>query len=258
MPATYLATISELASAAAENPPPPGQGLNYYLWLAEHHRKAGIAQMARASSVGETGLAEDRGGEGGRGVEAMVLHMERAFIELVRAGTLVIETIPMHQDYASELTRDQKANLTANGHEILDNLGMLRAILVDPYEQHSNSAEVVPAVRAVNEQSSSTREADTVETSQSAVLTCGICFDTLSCPVVTLCMHVFCDACIANNFSYSMQCPLCRSPVREPPIRDALLEDELRGAVECGLVSSPEVAGRSSPYTWEETFGSSD
>ncbi|KAJ6467772.1 hypothetical protein C8R45DRAFT_1105883 [Mycena sanguinolenta] len=190
MPPTCLATISELASAAAENPPSPGHELKYYLWLAEEHRKAGTAHMARASSArGELGGERGGGGEEEE-VEAMVLwHMQRAFIELMRAGTLVVETIPMHQDYAAELTGAQKANLTEKGHNILDNLGMLRAVLVDPYDEYSESAaassEVVSAVMAVNEQSSNTREADAaVETKPSAVLTCGICFDTLSCPVV--------------------------------------------------------------------------
>ncbi|KAF8157611.1 hypothetical protein K438DRAFT_1861182, partial [Mycena galopus ATCC 62051] len=40
--------------------------------------------------------------------------MERGFIEFARAATLIVETIPAHRDYATELNGEQKANLTAN------------------------------------------------------------------------------------------------------------------------------------------------
>ncbi|KAF8157631.1 hypothetical protein K438DRAFT_1861217, partial [Mycena galopus ATCC 62051] len=40
--------------------------------------------------------------------------MERGFIEFARAATLIVETIPAHDEYATELNGEQKANLTAN------------------------------------------------------------------------------------------------------------------------------------------------
>ncbi|KAF8157635.1 hypothetical protein K438DRAFT_1986426 [Mycena galopus ATCC 62051] len=105
-PPTRPAMISELAAAAAESPPPPGRELKQYLRLAEAHRKAGVSLMARATGTGG-------GGAGGPGPEAVTLNMERGFIEFARAATLIVETIPAHRDYATELNGEQKANLTA-------------------------------------------------------------------------------------------------------------------------------------------------
>ncbi|KAF8168791.1 hypothetical protein K438DRAFT_244351 [Mycena galopus ATCC 62051] len=148
-PPTRPATISELAAAAAESPPPPGRELKQYLRLAESHRKAGASLMARATGTGG-------GGAGGSGPETVALDMERGFIEFARAATLIVETIPAHRDYATELNGEQKANLTANGHELLQNLGKLKAALVDRYERYARgpgaSGEAVPAFRAAAQQ----------------------------------------------------------------------------------------------------------
>ncbi|KAF7378315.1 MPN domain-containing protein [Mycena sanguinolenta] len=165
-PPTRPATISELASAAAESHAPPGRDLKYYLRLAEQHRKAGLAYAARASAAGGSNTGS-RSGAGN--AEAMALDMERAFIELARAGTLVVETIPTHRDYAGELTGEQKANLTANGHDILENLGKLKGILVDRYERYTKSPaanseaakDAVPAFRAAAAAPPPTRQAST-------------------------------------------------------------------------------------------------
>ncbi|KAJ6467786.1 hypothetical protein C8R45DRAFT_1105896 [Mycena sanguinolenta] len=156
MPPTRPATISELASAAAESPLPPGHDLKYYLRLAEQHRRAGLAYTARASANSGSNASGSGKGASNANAEAVALDMERAFIELARAGTLVVETIPTHRDYAAELSAEQKANLTANGHDILENLGKLKAVLVDRYERYTKSpaasasgaAEAVPAFRA--------------------------------------------------------------------------------------------------------------
>ncbi|KAF8157555.1 hypothetical protein K438DRAFT_1732192, partial [Mycena galopus ATCC 62051] len=154
-PPTRPATISELAAAAAESPPPPGRELKQYLRLAEAHRKAGASLMARATGTG-TGTGTGGGGAGGSGPEAVALDMERGFIEFARAATLIVETIPAHRDYATELNGEQKANLTANGHELLQNLGKLKAALVDRYERYARgpgaSGEAVPAFRAAAQQ----------------------------------------------------------------------------------------------------------
>ncbi|KAJ7705194.1 hypothetical protein B0H16DRAFT_1747381 [Mycena metata] len=79
---------------------------------------------------------------------------------------------------------------------------------------------------------------------------CGICSDTFNRPVITMCMHIFCDACITANFRYSMACPLCRSTITDPPLRDYLFEVELTEAVAAGVVAEPEGVSRKTPYTW--------
>ncbi|CAK8680468.1 unnamed protein product [Clavelina lepadiformis] len=62
---------------------------------------------------------------------------------------------------------------------------------------------------------------------------CCVCLDSLKCPVITRCAHIFCKPCIseviASALGHSM-CPLCRSPVKQeeltemPP--DGKTEDE--------------------------------
>ncbi|KAJ7025270.1 hypothetical protein C8F04DRAFT_1191619 [Mycena alexandri] len=91
-------------------------------------------------------------------------------------------------------------------------------------------------------------------TRNAGLFACGICSDTFRRPVVTLCMHIFCDACIARNFGYSMACPMCRAPIVDPPVRDKLFEDELKEAIEMGIVNRPVVAGRRKPYTWRTSL----
>ncbi|KAJ7623948.1 hypothetical protein DFH06DRAFT_1340271 [Mycena polygramma] len=82
------------------------------------------------------------------------------------------------------------------------------------------------------------------------LFSCCICTDTLNRPVITLCMHVFCDMCISTNFAYSTVCPLCRAEVSDAPMRDSMLEEELARAIERGDVEPSSVAGRRRPYTW--------
>ncbi|KAJ7250519.1 hypothetical protein B0H12DRAFT_1234398 [Mycena haematopus] len=98
---------------------------------------------------------------------------------------------------------------------------------------------------------------------------CAICQDTYMRPVVfvfqhypdsdqavndlpisTLCMHVFCDACISRSLVYSTSCPLCRCPVVDAPMRDRLFESELKAAIEDGIVKKSGAVGRRTPYTW--------
>ncbi|KAJ7033486.1 hypothetical protein C8F04DRAFT_1260997 [Mycena alexandri] len=86
--------------------------------------------------------------------------------------------------------------------------------------------------------------------SEKDLFACGICSDTFNRPVVTLCMHIFCDACITQNFGYSMACPLCRSMITDPPMRDVLFEAELTQAVADGVIAEAEGVSRQSPYTW--------
>ncbi|KAJ7494782.1 hypothetical protein B0H11DRAFT_1910729 [Mycena galericulata] len=74
--------------------------------------------------------------------------------------------------------------------------------------------------------------------------------DTYTRPVVTMCMHIFCDSCLNTNFRYSFACPYCRALITEPPLRDHFLEVELERALEMGLVSAPTGGGRRRPYAW--------
>ncbi|KAJ7266929.1 hypothetical protein B0H12DRAFT_1068156 [Mycena haematopus] len=68
--------------------------------------------------------------------------------------------------------------------------------------------------------------------------------------ISTLCMHVFCDACISHSLAYSTSCPLCRSAIVDPPLRDHLFEEELEAAIDGGIVQMSGAVGRRKPYTW--------
>ncbi|KAK7045219.1 hypothetical protein R3P38DRAFT_190344 [Favolaschia claudopus] len=137
--ATRPATISELAAAAASSPAPPGRDLKYYIRLAETHRKTASAYLARAKQRTD-------------GPDGVGLDMERAFIEFARAATLIVETIPMHREYAGTLNAEQKVNLTQNGQDLLQNLGELKSGLVDRYEYYAKSpqasADAIPVFKA--------------------------------------------------------------------------------------------------------------
>ncbi|KAJ7098816.1 hypothetical protein B0H15DRAFT_945325 [Mycena belliarum] len=61
---------------------------------------------------------------------------------------------------------------------------------------------------------------------------CCICHDTFVNPVVTLCMHLYCDKCIHRNLRESFACPYCRNLITAPPLRDRLFEAELALAIE--------------------------
>ncbi|KAJ6583754.1 hypothetical protein B0H10DRAFT_2067564 [Mycena sp. CBHHK59/15] len=58
-------------------------------------------------------------------------------MRLHRVCTLIFETIPVHRDYGSGLNVEQRANLTANGQDLLPNLGKLKAALVGRYERYT-------------------------------------------------------------------------------------------------------------------------
>ncbi|KAJ7817768.1 hypothetical protein B0H14DRAFT_2601829 [Mycena olivaceomarginata] len=82
-----------------------------------------------------------------------------------------------------------------------------------------------------------------------STLRCPICFDTVCRPVVTLCLHVFCDEWIYKSLrDSSLACPICRVSITQPPEPDAILEGHLERAVAECVVAVPS-GGRSSPYT---------
>ncbi|KAJ7272295.1 hypothetical protein C8J57DRAFT_1467778 [Mycena rebaudengoi] len=78
-------------------------------------------------------------------------------------------------------------------------------------------------------------------------LCCTICLDTVCRPVVTLCMHIFCDECIYNVLRHSsLACPLCRATITEPPEPDTILDRYLEQMIADGTVTGRS-GGRSSP-----------
>ncbi|KAK6977625.1 hypothetical protein R3P38DRAFT_3237038 [Favolaschia claudopus] len=102
------------------------------------------------------------------------------------------------------------------------------------------------------------QSASTVEDDVSELFVCSICLDTFNLPVVTLCMHVFCDACMSRCLDRSNECPMCRRAIIARPIRDELFEDELEVAIEIGSVSAPMSCIRSLPYIWPSLDGDLD
>ncbi|KAJ7828412.1 hypothetical protein B0H13DRAFT_1735801, partial [Mycena leptocephala] len=130
-PPTRPATISELATAAADTSSSNSNvDLKNLLRRAEGYRRTG-------------------------GVTDIGLDLERAFIEYARAATLIVETVPAHREYSTGLNAEQRANLKANGEDILQNLGRLKAALVERYERYMRSGaareDAVPAFIAAQQ-----------------------------------------------------------------------------------------------------------
>ena len=84
-PSRRPATISELTERA-NIPWDESKGLEYHLKSAERYRQEG-KEYARSGD------------------------MENAFVELVKAATIVIEQLPEHPDYIAKLKPDQRHNL---------------------------------------------------------------------------------------------------------------------------------------------------
>ncbi|KAJ7446250.1 hypothetical protein B0H11DRAFT_1930256 [Mycena galericulata] len=82
--------------------------------------------------------------------------------------------------------------------------------------------------------------------------TCCICADTFLQPVVTLCIHIFCERCIRRNFRESFACPQCRAPITSAPLRDHIFETELEAAVDAGYVPAPAAQRRKRAYRWTD------
>ncbi|KAJ7909268.1 hypothetical protein B0H13DRAFT_640697 [Mycena leptocephala] len=145
-PPTRPATISELATAAAETSSSNSNGdLKNLLRRADGHRRTGGVYMARTT-----------GGSSGTATSTDIgLDLERAFIEYARAATLIVETVPAHREYNTGLNAEQRANLKANGEDILQHLGQLKAALVERYERYMRSGaareDAVPAFMAAQQ-----------------------------------------------------------------------------------------------------------
>ncbi|KAJ7049187.1 hypothetical protein C8F01DRAFT_1002863 [Mycena amicta] len=107
MPSIRPATISELAAAAKNDPDTAGssnQPLKYYLRRAEMHKRSGKA-LATGAGQGPTEANP-------LGSHDMGLDLERSFIQLAKAATLIADTIPNHRDYRSELSEEKRSNLS--------------------------------------------------------------------------------------------------------------------------------------------------
>jgi SWI/SNF-related matrix-associated actin-dependent regulator of chromatin subfamily A3 len=63
-------------------------------------------------------------------------------------------------------------------------------------------------------------------------LSCIICLDDLREPVMTICSHFFCRACLKGALAVNPTCPMCREPVNEKQLVDVKLAD---GAVALNL-----------------------
>ncbi|KAJ6604143.1 hypothetical protein DFH09DRAFT_1300409 [Mycena vulgaris] len=96
----------------------------------------------------------------------------------------------------------------------------------------------------------SLRDQQPTSTDNNIMFECCICSGTFVHPVVTLCMHLYCDKCIHRNFRESFACPICRTVITSPPLRDVLFEGELARAVVAGAVEAPSLRGRRHPYDW--------
>ncbi|TFK64654.1 Mov34-domain-containing protein [Pluteus cervinus] len=117
------ATIAELAEIALDGLWDESRELKHYLRIAEKYRREG-------KSAAEKG------------------DLELAFVHFAKAATLVLEKLPNHRDYKSVLNSEQRQNLSLNGQDILDNLGNLKGVLVERYDQwkqrHPNEPENPP------------------------------------------------------------------------------------------------------------------
>ncbi|KAI0922657.1 hypothetical protein AcV5_009571 [Taiwanofungus camphoratus] len=113
-------SITELAIIAQENLWDPSKGLKHWLRTAEKARRTGDV------------LSEDG-------------DYERAFVELARAATIVLEKLPMHRDYTVLLNAEQRNNLAMNGQDILESLSKIKPVLVERFESWAAANGISPS-----------------------------------------------------------------------------------------------------------------
>ncbi|KAJ7216225.1 hypothetical protein C8J57DRAFT_1538041 [Mycena rebaudengoi] len=87
------------------------------------------------------------------------------------------------------------------------------------------------------------------------IYTCPICIGNLHKPVMPLCMHIFCYACIHQTLCDNTRCPICHAPIQIPPIRDDAFELDLFDAIREGLVKAPDVDEANLPARWYDWDG---
>ncbi|KAG5335148.1 hypothetical protein C0989_002156 [Termitomyces sp. Mn162] len=98
-------TIAHLASIALDNLWDDSKELKYWLRMAERLRK-------EAHAYYEDG------------------DLPTAFIRFARAATLVMERLPLHQDFTTLLTEDQRHNLNLNGIHMMETMKVIKPILL--------------------------------------------------------------------------------------------------------------------------------
>ncbi|KAF5325172.1 hypothetical protein D9619_010079 [Psilocybe cf. subviscida] len=103
-------SIAELTERAMLNLYDHTKEFSYHLRLAEKYRKEGKESAKRGD-------------------------LEAAFVELLRAATLVLEKLPGHRGYQTMLNLSQRQNLALNGQDILENLSDIKPTLVDRYNK---------------------------------------------------------------------------------------------------------------------------
>ncbi|CAK5276633.1 unnamed protein product [Mycena citricolor] len=131
MPPIRPSSISELAAEANDErdiAAPRDASLKYYLRRADQHRREALA-LVDGAGRGPTATNPN-------GSDDLWVDMEAAFIQFVRAISTIIDKIPKHKDYMSELSETQRKNLETNGHTMLDNLSRIKTALVDRYEKY--------------------------------------------------------------------------------------------------------------------------
>ncbi|KAF5344607.1 hypothetical protein D9758_013891 [Tetrapyrgos nigripes] len=106
------AMISELAQEAQNHNWDENGTLKYFLRIADRSRKAGKAAVENND-------------------------LETAFIMFARAATIVLEKLPVHREYHTTLTTEQRHHLQTNGADILDHLSKLKPILQDRHDKWS-------------------------------------------------------------------------------------------------------------------------
>ncbi|GAW07335.1 Mov34-domain-containing protein [Lentinula edodes] len=121
------AMISELAARASQNDWNENGAFKYFLRLAERYRKEAKEAVARND-------------------------LEEAFVAFARSATIVLEILPVHRDYLTSLSNAQRNNLTLNGQELLENLGHLKRILLERFDdwqaQHPDRGDTPPPTLA--------------------------------------------------------------------------------------------------------------
>ncbi|KAG6844161.1 hypothetical protein H0H87_009369, partial [Tephrocybe sp. NHM501043] len=128
MPPPRPPTITTLATIALSDLWDPSKELKYYLRIAERLRKDANVLYASANSTPNSSPI-DREHERQREWEREE-KLEQAFVKYARAATLVMERLPEHRDYEKVLTKDQRSNLTLNGHTMMELMGEIKPVLM--------------------------------------------------------------------------------------------------------------------------------
>jgi hypothetical protein len=72
-------------------------------------------------------------------------------------------------------------------------------------------------------------------------LSCSICIEILSTPIILNCKHSFCHDCISNWINNGKECPLCRKKINKSELKESKnLEEEIQNLeVFCKFINCP-------------------